>query len=95
MKILEIIDTFHLIRLLSIFAVFTKIFTVWPCLKNYKGKVFNKRIATLLYIVPSSILLFFCLLTNHVFFMILLLIEKGITSYIAAKVLRSGEIMPS
>lgn len=92
MNILEIIENFHVFRILSVFAVSVKIFTVWPYLKSYKGKVRSKRIATFLYVVPSAILVLLCLITNHFFFMVILLIEKAITSNLAAKVLKRGEL---
>lgn len=92
MNILEVIENFHVIRILSVLAVSVKIITVWPYLKNYNGKVRSKRIATFLYVVPSIILVLLCLITNHFFFMVILSIEKAITSNVAAKVLKRGEI---
>lgn len=92
MNILELIEKFHLFRILAFFAVGAKLKTILPYLKEYEDNKTNKRIAFFLYTVPSIILLCLCLITNHYFFMILLLIEKGITSFIAARILKKGEI---
>lgn len=93
MNILEIIDNFHMIRILSVFVVCIKILTVLSYLKSYKGKARNRHIATFLYVVPSVILVLLCLITNHFFFMVILLVEKGITSNLAARVLKRGEMV--
>lgn len=91
MNMLEILESFHVFRISSLIVVLIKFYKVIPIVKNYTGSKTRKYLAIFCYFIPSSILLILCLLTNHVFFAFLILVEQGVTSFAANKILYKKE----